>query len=468
MQNKQLTAGDIIGLGFMAFAFFLGAGNLIFPPLAGFQAGDNTPYAMVGFLITAVGLPLAGLIAVAKAKGKVMRMLPPVAAMLLASAIYIIIGPAFAAPRAGLVAYDIGIKPFLENTTDIMHIGSLALNQAQLIFTMIFFGVVMLLALFPGQLMDSVGKVLTPLLIALLIGLAISVIIFASGTMPQPIEDYATHPLSKGIIDGYGTMDTLASLMFGMLIIDLLRKKGVDDVALQTRYLTRAAFIAAAGLAFVYISLFYLGATAGELGQGAKTGGQILTNYVNEYFGVYGNLALALVVGLACLTTAVGLVTSCSDFFSELLPGLSYRMLVVLLSVVCGVVANVGLSQLIAISIPVLMMVYPVAIALVLVTFLERFFRRPKLTHRVALLVALFFGIFDGLKVAAKTMKSFDVNDTSALSQAIVDFAAWVAPVMSKFPLYDQGMAWLVPTLVSVAICIIIGHNTRPATTHAQ
>lgn len=468
MQNKQLTVGDILGLGFMAFAFFLGAGNLIFPPLAGFQAGDNTPYAMLGFLITAVGLPLAGLIAVAKSHGQVMRMLPPVAATILASAIYIIIGPAFAAPRAGLVAYEIGIQPFLQDSTTVLHLGDLALNQAQLLFTLGFFGVVMLLALFPGQLMDSVGKILTPLLIVLLVALAISVIIFAGGEMPAPSGDYALHPLSKGIVEGYNTMDTLASLMFGMLIIDLLRKKQVNDVALQTRYLTFAAFIAAAGLAFVYISLFYLGATAGDLANGATTGGQILTNYVNEQFGVYGNIALAVVVGLACLTTAVGLVTSCSDFFSERLPVLSYPVLVVVLSIVCAVVANVGLSHLITISIPVLMMVYPVAIALVLVTFLERFFRRPKLTHRVALLVALIFGIFDGLKVAAKSMKQFDINDSSALSQAIVDFAVWVAPVMSKFPLYDQGMAWLVPTLVSVVICVVIGHNTRPATTQAQ
>ncbi|QSX34440.1 branched-chain amino acid transport system II carrier protein [Shewanella avicenniae] len=467
MQNKQLTAGDIIGLGFMAFAFFLGAGNLIFPPFAGYQAGENTPFAMLGFLITAVGLPLAGLIAVAKSKGKVMRMLPPVAATVLASAIYIIIGPAFAAPRTSLVAFEIGLKPFIDNTDTIIHLGGLALNQAQLLFTIVFFIVVMLLSAFPGRLMDSVGKVLTPLLIALLVGLAISVMLFASGNMPAATGDYALHPLSKGIVEGYNTMDTLASLMFGMLIIDLLRKKGIEDTHLQTVYLTKAAFIAAAGLAFVYISLFYLGATAGELASGATNGGQILTNYVNQQFGDLGNIALAVVVSLACLTTAVGLVTSCSDYFSELFPVLSYRVLVVVLSVVCAVVANVGLSELISISIPVLMMVYPVAIALVLVTFLERFFRRPKLTHRVSLLVALLFGIFDGLKVAAASMKSFDVSDATPFSQGLIHFVAWISPVMSELPLYDQGMAWLVPTLVAIVVCIIIGHSTKPSSVNA-
>ncbi|KFZ39162.1 branched-chain amino acid transporter [Shewanella mangrovi] len=467
MQNKQLTAGDIIGLGFMAFAFFLGAGNLIFPPFAGYQAGENTPLAMLGFLITAVGLPLAGLIAVAKSEGKVMRMLPPVAATILASAIYIIIGPAFAAPRTSLVAFEIGVKPFIDHTDAMVNIAGLVLNQAQLVFTLIFFTIVMLLSLFPGRLMDSVGKVLTPLLIALLVGLAISVIMFAGGNMPAATGDYALHPLSKGIVEGYNTMDTLASLMFGMLIIDLLRKKGIADIKLQTNYLTKAAFIAAAGLAFVYISLFYLGATAGDLAKGASNGGQILTNYVNQQFGDYGNIALALVVSLACLTTAVGLVTSCSDYFSELFPILPYRLLVVLLSVVCAVVANVGLSQLISISIPVLMMVYPVAIALVLMTFLERFFRRPKLTHRISLLVALLFGIFDGLKVAAASMKSFDVSDTSPFASALIQFVAWVSPVMSELPLYDQGMAWLVPTLVAVVVCIIIGHSSKPTAANA-
>ncbi|MCL1080546.1 MAG: branched-chain amino acid transport system II carrier protein [Shewanella psychromarinicola] len=433
MQTTKMSVTDTLGLGFMTFAFFLGAGNLIFPPFAGMLAGENMSFAMFGFLITAVGMPLIGLIAVAKSNGKVMALLPGFAATALAIAIYIIIGPAFAAPRTALVAFEIGARPFIGNPDALMMLGGKEFNIAQLIYTLVFFSVVMFLSLYPGQLLDSVGKVLTPVLILLLVGLASSVIIIPGAEVSQPVGDYINSPLTKGIIEGYNTMDTLASLMFGMLIIDLLRKKGVNEAADQTKYLIRAAFIAAGGLAFVYISLFYLGASAGDFAIGADNGGQILTNYVTYHFGNLGSLLLSTVVTLACLTTAVGLVTACAEFFNELLPRLSYKLLVVLLSAVCATVANVGLAQLISVSIPVLMTIYPVAIALVLVTFLTERFARPEFSHRIVLTVALFFGIFDGLQ-------------TAGMDMSFLDF----------MPLHAEGMAWLLPTALTAIVCLFL------------
>lgn len=428
-----MSMTDTLSLGFMTFAFFLGAGNLIFPPLAGFLAGENMSLAMVGFLLTAVTLPLITLIAVAKANGKIMGLLPPVAAMMLAVAIYIIIGPAFAAPRAGLVAYEMGFKPFIDFGDDTFTLLGLVLNSSQLLYTLIFFGIAMLLSLFPGKLLDSVGKVLTPIMLLLLLGLAVSVIVLPSGDIGQAVGEYQHSPLSKGILEGYNTMDTLASLIFGMLIIDILRKKGIEAPKEQTKYLVRAAFIAAAGLAFVYISLFYLGASAGSLAAGADNGGVILTNYVNVQFGAMGQFLLAAVVSLACLTTVVGLVSACAEYFNELMPSLSYKLLVVIMSLACVTVANVGLAQLINISIPVLVTVYPVAIALVAVTYLTEHFDRPALAHRLVLSVALIFGIIDGLKAAGLDMSVFDV-----------------------MPMHSEGMAWLLPTGLVIIACLMI------------
>lgn len=459
VQDNQMSIADTLGLGFMTFAFFLGAGNLIFPPFAGMLAGGNMPLAMLGFLITAVGLPLVGLIAVAKAQGKVMAMLPVFAATTLAIAIYIIIGPAFAAPRTGLVAYEIGAKPFIDDTTATFLLGSLELNLSQLLYTMCFFTVTMLLALFPGKLLDSVGKVLTPILLILLVGLAASVMFLPASEVGQAVGDYQNHPLTKGILEGYNTMDTLASLMFGMLIIDILRKKGIDQPSAQTKYLIRAAFIAAAGLAFVYVSLFFLGATAGDIAIGAKNGGEILTNYVTREFGDLGSVLLSSVVTLACLTTAVGLVSACSEFFNELMPKLSYRFLVIFLSLICAVIANVGLSQLIAISIPVLMTIYPVAIALVVVTFLTAYFANPQFAHRAVLSVALFFGIFDGLKVAAKSLTDTDGQAVNGLAQGFIHVVDVMSPVLSKLPLYEEGMAWLLPTIATIVLCLVFGRG---------
>ena len=433
VQTTKMSVSDTIGLGFMTFAFFLGAGNIIFPPFAGFLAGENMTLAMLGFLVTAVGMPLMGLIAVAKSNGKIMALLPSLAATILAIAIYIIIGPAFAAPRTALVAFEIGAKPFIENPDATAVIAGQVLNISQLIYTLVFFSIVLVLSLYPGKLLDNVGKVLTPVLLFLLIGLSISVIVIPGSEIGAPTGEYINSPLTKGIIEGYNTMDTLASLMFGMLIIDLLRKKGVSNAADQTRYLIRAAVVAASGLAFVYVSLFYLGASAGDLADGASNGGQILTNYVTKEFGTLGTFLLSLVVTLACLTTAVGLVTACSEFFNELNPKLPYKGLVVFLSCVCAIVANVGLNQLITISIPILMAIYPVAIALVLVTFLTSSFPRPALSHRVVLSVALFFGIFDGLQTAGVDMS-----------------------MLNFLPLHKEGMAWLIPTTIVAIVCLFI------------
>ncbi len=432
MQKQQLTFMDTLSLGFMTFAFFLGAGNLIFPPLAGLMAGEHMFSAMAGFLITAVGLPLIALVAVARANGKIMAMLPVFAATALAVAIYIIIGPAFAIPRTGLVAFEIGARPFISDPDVMINIAGVALNQAQLCYTLGFFAVTMLLSMFPGKLLDNVGKILTPVLLVLLVGLAISVMLVAGAAPGIPQGEYASDPLIKGVLEGYNTMDALASLIFGMLIIDILRKKGIVDTASQTLYLVRAALIAAAGLAFVYVALFFLGVSAGDIAQGAANGGQILTAYVTHHFGTVGVALLALVVTLACLTTAVGLVSACAEYFNELLPKLSYRFFVVVFSIICALVANVGLTALISISIPVLVSIYPVAMALVLVTFLTERFARPQFAHRLVLSVALIFGLIDGFKAAGV--------DTS-----LVNF----------LPLYDVSMAWLLPTILAVVLCLL-------------
>ncbi len=228
-------------------------------------------------------------------------------------------------------------------------------------------------------------------------------------------------------------MDTFAALMFGMLIVDVIRKKGVEDQAQTCKYLIFAGVIAAAGLAFVYISLFYLGATASGVAAGANNGGAILSAYVLALFGPAGQIILSTIIVLACLTTVIGLVSACSDYFSTLTK-ITYRQWVVILSVVCAVVANVGLNQLIAVSIPVLFALYPVAIALIALTFLRRFMPNPALAYRVVLSVSLVFALFDAAKVAGV--------DVSALK---------------VLPLFNYGMAWLLPTALSLVVVSFVG-----------
>jgi len=431
-QTLKLT--DIIALGFMLFAFFLGAGNIIFPPLAGQLAGDHLFPAMSGFLLTAVGLPLITIVAIAVAGGTwghLTKDLPKQAATIMAVLIFIIIGPAFAAPRTGLVAYEMAVKPFFIDAV-----------QAHLtIFSIAFFAIAMFFAWSQGKLIDIIGKVLTPLLFVGLVILAIAVFFNPQGEMIAAQGDYLTQPLTKGFLEGYNTMDTFGSLMFGMLIVDAIRSKGITDRAATTKYLISAGCIAAAGLAFVYISLFYLGATSATVAAGADNGGVVLSLYVQSLFGPSGQIVLSVIVLLACLTTAIGLISACSDYFSSLTP-LSYKTWVIINGVACATVANVGLAQLIALSVPVLFALYPVAIALVALTFIRKKLPNPRVAYRVVILVSLLFALIDAAKVAGV--------DVSALNM---------------LPLFEIGMGWLLPTATAMVCMLFISKATQDVMT---
>lgn len=422
---------DTLGLGFMTFAFFLGAGNIIFPPLAGMLAGEAVTPAMLGFLTTAVGLPLLGLFAVAKAGGGIptmTRTLPVWIGTLLAVAIFIIIGPLIAAPRTALVAYELGVQPFLVGGSE----------KGQLIYSLGFFTVAMLLALFPGKMMDSIGKVLTPLLVVLLLVLAVSVVLGEAGVVAETSVAYASTPYVKGFLEGYNTMDALASIMFGMLIIDLLKKKGVTEAKDQYRYLVVAAIIAAMGLAIVYVSLFILGSENAQLVPDASNGGQILSAYVELRFGNAGLLILAAVITLACLTTAVGLLSACSDYFATLTNRVSYGQFVIINTLACVAVANLDLSQLISMSIPVLVAVYPIAIALILFSLFANQMAMPRIALSSVLAVSTVFGLLEGLKVVGVSLGA-----------------------LTLLPLFETGMAWALPVLLVLLVFMLV-KKVRP------
>ncbi|WP_406731933.1 branched-chain amino acid transport system II carrier protein [Vibrio scophthalmi] len=428
-QTLKLT--DIIALGFMLFAFFLGAGNIIFPPLAGQLAGDNVIPAMGGFLLTAVGLPLLTIVAIAVAGGswaKLTQDLPVKAATVMAVLIFIIIGPAFAAPRTGLVAYEMAVKPFFAHAEQI-HLT---------VFSILFFVIAMSFSWSQGKLIDVIGKILTPVLFIGLIVLAGAVFLDPQGEIVAAQGEYLTHPLQKGFLEGYNTMDTFGSLMFGVLIVDAIRSKGITEQKPTTHYLILAGLIAAVGLTFVYVSLFYLGATSSVVAAGADNGGLVLSLYVQALFGSYGQIVLSVIVLLACLTTAIGLISACSDYFSSL-TSISYKKWVVINGAACALVANVGLAQLISLSVPVLFALYPVAIALVVLTFMRKKLPNSRLAYRVVLLVSLLFALVDAAKIVGLDVSAFNV-----------------------LPLFDVGMGWVLPTLAAMICVCFVGKVEQP------
>lgn len=420
---KALQRLDILALGFMTFALFLGAGNIIFPPSAGLAAGENISLAALGFLLTGVGLPLLTIVALARVGGGMDLLTAPLgkqAGMVFAVAVYLAIGPLFATPRTAVVSFEMGVAPFTGNS-----------STALLLYTLAYFAAVLFLALNPGQLVDRIGKFITPVLLAALLVLGGAALLVPAGEIGQSSADYQDTPFVQGFLQGYLTMDTLGALVFGIVIATAIRDHGVTDTKLVTRYSVIAGLIAAVGLSLVYLALFYLGATSQGIAGEAQNGVQILTAYVQHTFGTVGSLLLAVVITLACLTTAVGLLTACGEYFSELLP-VSYRTVVLVFGLFSLVVANQGLTQLISFSIPVLVGLYPLAIVLVALSLLDGFWRSSARVFRPVMAVALVFGLVDGVVAAGGS--------------------ALIPSFISSLPLADQSLGWLVPVLLTLAV----------------
>jgi LIVCS family branched-chain amino acid:cation transporter len=423
----RLKGPDLLALGFMTFALFLGAGNIIFPPSAGMASGEHVWSAAFGFLITGVGLPLLTVVALARVGGGMDELTAPLgrcAGVLLAVAVYLAIGPLFATPRTATVSFEMGVAPFT---------GDGALPLA--IYTTTYFAAVLFLALNPGRLVDSIGKVITPLLLAALLVLGGAALLAPAGEIGQASEAYRAAPFVKGFLEGYLTMDTLGALVFGIVIATAIKDHGVTERRMVTRYSVIAGIIAAICLSLVYLALFRLGATSQGIAGDAQNGVQILTTYVQHTFGTYGSLLLAVVITLACLTTAVGLLTACGEYFSRLLP-FSYRTVVVVFGLFSLGVSNQGLTQLISVSVPVLVGLYPLAIALVALSLLGNFWCSAPRVFVPTMAVTLVFGLFDAFNAAG--------------------FSKLVPGVLAHLPLAEQGLGWLVPVLMTLVLAAVV------------
>ena len=258
MEKKALTNTEIFTLGLMLFALFLGAGNIIFPPYLGQLAGDELAIAVTGFLLTGVGLPLLGILAIAKAGGDLQSIagrVNPVFGIVFTLIVYLAIGPFFGIPRTATVAFEIGTAPFLP--------ADFAESFWSLfIFTLVFFIITVLFAMNPTKLVDRIGKILTPLLILVIGLLAVKSFLTPMGSINSPIGNYDTEAFFESFLQGYLTMDAIAALVFGIVIIQSIQNKGVTDTRTILKSTAYAGFIAAIGMSAVYISLSYIGATS--------------------------------------------------------------------------------------------------------------------------------------------------------------------------------------------------------------
>lgn len=426
---NKVPFSRILVIGLMLFALFFGAGNLIFPAMLGQAAGHNVWIATAGFLITGVGLPLLGVLAFGISDSDDLQTLAnrvhPWFSAVYTFILYLAIGPLFALPRAGSVSFEIGVKPFLSDGTE---------TVALLIFTIIFFSITCWFSFNPTKIVDVVGKLLTPIKLTFIGILVVAAFVQPIGPIQAPTKEFVNNSFFKGFQEGYLTMDTLASFVFGIIIINAIKEKGTYDKKEIVSVCAKAAGIAAIVLTIVYTSLSYMGAASvSKLGH-LTNGGEVLAKVANYYFSSLGNLLLGLMITVACLTTSVGLVTACSSYFHKVFPKISYKTFAVMLSIFSALIANLGLTELIAVSVPVLTAIYPLAIMLIVLTFLHPIFKGRTEVYQWSLLLTFVVSLFDGLNAANIPIQAINVTFSKIL------------------PLYDAGLGWICPAFIGGCI----------------
>ncbi len=409
-----------IAIGLMLFALFFGAGNIIFPPFLGQHAGTNTVPAIIGFLITGCGLPLLGVVTVCfsgKNLQDIAGRVAPWYGVFMVAAISLTIGPFFAIPRTCSTSFEMSVVPLF----------GVSGQTALFVYSILFFALTWWLAVTPTKLVDRVGKFLTPIMLVLLFALFAAFTAAPFGAWQAPTDPRYTDGISaftSGIMEGYNTMDGLAGLLFGILVIQAVRLTGTTERHAVARETLRSGVVAMFFMCIIYVFLSFIGASS-VVPLGLKENGvPIIVGAMSWYFGAAGPMLLAVIVMLACLTTSIGLVASVSALFHTLLPKIPSKVFATVFALLSCGIANFGLTTIIAAAVPVLVFLYPLTIALIILTFLNDAFRGSPIVHRTATLFTFFPALCDGLAV---------------LGAAPAPLMAF----MKAMPLASYGLAWL-------------------------
>lgn len=440
--DKRLNLTSNILIGSMLFGLFFGAGNLIFPVHMGQEAGSNMIIATVGFLITAIGLPFLGVVAIGISRSNglfdLSSRVHPIYGYIMTILLYLTIGPFFALPRTGTVSFEIGFAPYISSEYH-------ALGLA--IFTIIFFLAALFFSMKPSKILVWVGKILNPIFLIFLAVLVIAGISKPMGNISDAAINgmYETAPFFKGFTEGYNTMDALASLAFGIIVVQTIKELGVNDpknIAINT---IKSGLVSILLMGLIYSSLSYLGATSVSLFEVSDNGGIALAQIANYYFGSFGSILLAIIVTVACLKTAIGLITACSETFNDMFPNfLNYKSFVIIFTLIACFVANIGLTQIIALSIPVLMFLYPLAIALIILGILSPLFKDKQIVYLFTTLCTLFVSIADALNAMP------DIIKNQTFINNILEFYS------NYLPFFNLGMGWIIPMIIGLSLGWII------------
>ncbi len=438
MTTKKLTLRQKILVAGTLFGMFFGAGNLIFPVHLGQMAGQNALPAIIGFIITAVGIPILGVAAIGITHSEGLQTLSGKVGkgygIFFTCLLYLTIGPLFAIPRCATVSFTTGITPLLgADSPERLYL---------LLFSAVFFAFVLFFSLRPGKITVWIGKIINPLFLFFFAVLMLAALLApgAAVSAVEPVEAYRSDAFFPALIEGYGTMDAIAGLAFGIVVIDVIRRMGVDNDDAIAEDVLSSGLLTGALMALIYVVSIVVGAQSRGLFELSENGGIALTQIAGHYLGGVGLFILAFTITFACLKTSIGLVTACAETFSKMTNGkISYRSWAILFTVFSFAVSNIGLSAIIEYSIPMLMLIYPPAIALILLAFLGKFFAHDRTVYIATMIGTWAAAIFDCMKTLPAPVQ------TALHLDAPIAFAA------AHLPLFDKNLGWLLPAVIGFA-----------------
>lgn len=427
----------------MLFGLFFGAGNLIFPIHMGQEAGYNVIQSILGFIITGVGLPLLGVVALGKSKSNGLYDLASRVSkrysLFFTILLYLTIGPFFALPRCATTSFTVSFDTLLiKSDNNFIYL---------LLFSALFFSVALYFSLRPGKILVWIGKILNPVFLLFLGILIITALVNSDASIFEipPEPSYLSTSFLNGFLEGYNTMDALASLAFGVIIVQVIQGLGIEDSDAIAKNTIFAGIFSSILMTVIYILVAITGTKSRAILPLYSNGGSALSEIAYYYLGNIGLFVLALTVTLACLKTSIGLITSLAETFSKIfIKGPSYKIWAITFSLISFVFANFGLNFIISCAKPVLMFLYPLSIVLILLSLFGRFFSYDKDVYRVTTAFTLFSALFDMLfSLPEKLYNYMHIYVIENLIYSVIPFS-------------ENGLGWIIPSLIGFIISLTI------------
>ena len=432
IMKHKLSAVETISVASMLFGMFFGAGNLIFPVHLGQLAGNNLLPAFIGFIVTGVGLPMLGIAAFGITRSSGLKELASKVnkkyAVFFTTLLYLTIGPCFAIPRCATTSFTVGLEPLLGES-------KLWLT----VFCLIFFGLVLFFSLKPNGILTWIGKIINPLFLVFICTLILAALLdpLAAVNSITPDAGYQTGAFFNGFLEGYNTMDAIASLAFGIVVINVIMSLGLKQSGDITRAAIHAGVFSCLFMGLIYLGSCVIGAQSRGLFETSANGGIALAQISGHYFGNIGQVFLAVMVTLACLKTSIGLVTSLCEAFADMFTGgKHYSIWAVAFVLFSFFVANLGLTSIISYAVPFLMFIYPLVITLILLAIFGNLFGQDRTVYIWVTFFTFIAALFD-------FFNALGIRSAAEIGKKVL-------------PFFDLGLGWLVPAFIGLIIGLIL------------